>query len=187
MKKLLLIISFLYSIMCSAQIVKDGEAFSDVTTFDGKVVFLKELKLNAGDSEKNYKVLKEWGRENFSKDPFVSSVRYDARNKEIIAKSRIELLLPPNAKNVREKVVMRYRLNAFIFQDKCVLEVKDISYMYNSTTEKSAQKIFRAEEMITNQVLEEQGALNELRLNTKKSTLYFLNELLDGLAAVIKN
>lgn len=173
-------------IVCSAQIVKDGQSISDVTTFEGKVVFLKELKLNNPNAEQSYLLLKEWARENFSKDPFVSSVRYDAKNKEIIAKSRIELVLPPNSKGVRETIIMRYRVNGFIFQNKCVLEVKDITYMYNSSKEKNAQKIFKAEEMITDSALKEQGTLMELKANTKKGTIYFLNELVLGLKSAVQ-
>lgn len=186
MKNLLLTVLILCSAFCSAQIVKDGELFSDVVTFEGKVVFLKEFKLKETDPDKSFPQLKEWARENFSRDPFVSSVRYDAKNKEIIAKSRIELLLPPNSKGVKETIVMRYRVNAFIFQDKCVLEVKDISYMYNSNADKNAQKIFKAEEMITNLALKESGPLSELKANTRKGTIYYLNELTQGLKTAVQ-
>lgn len=169
-----------------AQIVKEGDVFTEVTEVEGKVIFIKEINLSE-EVDVAYPKLKEWGRENYGKDPFISSIRYDDRNKEIIAKSRVELLLPPNTKNVREKVVMRYRLNAFLFQDKCVLEVKEISYMLDSSKKTASKKnVLRAEDMILESAIEAEESLKELKENTRKSTIYFLNELVKGLEKAVE-
>lgn len=170
--------------LCSAQIVKDGEKFTDVTSVDGKVVFIKEISL-AERTPVTYEKLKEWARDNFGKDPFISSVRYDAKNNEVIAKSRIELLLPPDSKNAREKVVMRYRLNAFLFGSKCVMEVKSISYMVDSA-KKTGQAVLKAEDVIVDSVIKADDPNFELKKNIQKSTLYFLNELAKGLEVIME-
>lgn len=152
---------------------------TSVPLVQGKIVFLKEIPSKKGISaEDNYNILKDWAKENYGKDPFISSVRYDAKNNEIIAKSRIELLLPANSKGVREKMIMRYRINGFLFEDKCVLEITDITYMYQNTKgDKTLPKVIRGEDFITDDALRTSDHLEELRQNTRKSTLYFLNEL----------
>lgn len=175
---LYMIFSFL-SISCFSQVIKQGESFSTVPLVQGKVVFLKEVAAKKGfSSEANYNILRDWAKNNYGRDPFISSVRYDSRNREIIAKSRIELLLPANAKGVREKMIMRYRINTFMFDDKCVLEITDISYMYQNTKgDKTLPKVIKGEDFITDAALDLNDELRELRINTRKSTLFFFNEL----------
>ena len=180
MKKLLLytIISLLSS-ASFAQVVKQGEKFLKVPLVEGKVTFLKEIPIKEGiTAEQNYKLLKEWAIVNYGKGPFISSIRHDTQNREFIAKSRIELLLPANAKGIREKMVMRYRINGFIFRNKCVLEITEISYLYqNSKNNKLMPRVIRAEDFITDMALETEDELKEFRINTRKSTLFFLDEL----------
>lgn len=178
-KYISIVIGILLSINGFAQVVKQGEKFTSVSEVEGKVTFLKEIPLKEGMSvDGNYKLLKDWAIVNYGKDPFVSSLRHDTKNKEFIARSRIELLLPANPKGVREKMVMRYRINGFIFQDKCVLEITDISYLYeNSSKNKLLPRIIRAEEFITDKALENEDEIKEYRVNTRKSTLYFLDEI----------
>lgn len=166
--------------MSFAQVVKQGEKFMEVSEVEGKVVFLKEIQLKEGTSESdNYQILREWAKVNYDRDPFRSSVRYDNRNREIIAKSRVELVLPIDTKGVREKMIMRYRINAFLFQGKCVLEVTDIIYLYENTKsdKQPFPRLIRAEDFITDKQLEEIGGHLEFKQNTRKSTFYFLNEL----------
>ncbi|WP_165022331.1 DUF4468 domain-containing protein [Dysgonomonas sp. ZJ279] len=177
---LLTIVCFMFCSMSFAQVVKQGEKFMEVSEVEGKVVFLKEIQLKEGTSERdNYQILREWAKVNYDKDPFRSSVRYDNRNREIIAKSRVELVLPIDTKGVREKMIMRYRINAFLFQGKCVLEVTDIIYLYENTKsdKQPFPRLIRAEDFITDKQLEEIGGHLEFKQNTRKSTFYFLNEL----------
>ena len=188
MKKYLILFLFIFSFSMSyGQIVKQGESFNTIPVVNGKVVFLKEIPLKKGFSkDANYELLKDWAKKNYGKDPFISSVRYDARNFEIIAKSRIELLLPANSKGAREKMTMRYRVNGFLFQDKCVLEIRDITYMYQNTSgEDKLPKVIRAEEFITDDIIDANGDFQELKLNTRKSTLYFINELTEEFSSVL--
>lgn len=168
-----------------SQVVKLGEPFTTVPVINNEVTFLKEIPFKSGFSaDATYKLLQEWGKDNYGRDPFISSIRYDARNKSFIAKSRIELLLPANSKGVREKMIMRYRVDGFIYEDKCVLEISDISYLYeNSKNNKLMPRIQKAETFITDQAIDDGGELKEYMINTRKSTLYFLNQLGDSFEA----
>lgn len=180
MKKYLLhIICSLLSVACYAQVVHLEEKFTEVPVIDGKVTFLKEIPLKASLSkDANYKIMKDWAIVNYGKDPFISSLRHDTKNKEFIAKSRIELLLPVNSKGVQEKMVMRYRINGFIFQDKCVLEITEISYMYeNANKNKLLPRVIRAEDFITDAAIAIDDEVKEYKENTRKSSLFFLNEI----------
>lgn len=181
-KYFLFILGFVLSVNSFSQVAKQGEKFGSVPLIEEKVTFLKEVSLvGSMSADGNYSLLKDWAIENYGKDPFLSSVRHDTKNKEFIAKSRIELLLPPNAKGVREKMVMRYRINGFIFQDKCILEITDISYLYeDSSKNKLLPRIIRAEEFITDSAINIDDEIKEYRENTRKSTLFFLNELGDS-------
>jgi len=178
-KSLLYIIFSILPALCFAQVVKEGEKFTVVPVAEGKVTFLKEVPHKSGISvEANYKLLKDWAIVNYGKDPFISSLRHDTKNKEFIAKSRVELILPANSKGVQEKMVMRYRINGFLFQDKCVLEITEISYLYeNSNKNKLLPRIIRAEEFITDDAVAKEDEVKEYKENTRKSTLYFLDQI----------
>lgn len=180
MKRILFYITFsLFPVLGFAQVVKLGEQFIKVPVIDEKVTFMKEIPVKEGISESdNYKLLKEWATDNYGRDPFISSVRNDAAKQEFIAKSRIELLLPPNSKGVREKMIMRYRINGFLFKNKCVLEITEISYLYeNSKVNRLLPRVMRAEDFITDKAVATEDGLQEYKINTRKSTLYFLDEL----------
>lgn len=186
---LLFTVCCLFSITSFAQVIRQGDKFSEVFEVEGKVVFLKEIQVKEGLSVGgNYAILKGWAKENYGKDPFVSSVRYDDDNNEIIAKSRVELLLPASSSGTREKMVMRYRVNAFIFQGKCVLEITELVYLYdNPKNDKLLPKVIRAEDFITNKAISPNDHLSEMRTNTRKSTLFFLNEVAKGLESKFGN
>lgn len=180
MKKVLFyFICGLLPITSFAQVVGLGEKFTKVPVIEEKVTFLKEIPAPKSSSiESNYKLLTDWAGINYGKNPFISSIRYDKKNREFIAKSRIELLLPANTKGVREKMVMRYRINGFLFQNKCVLEITDISYLYeNSSPNNILPRVIRAEDFITDKAIGMEDEIQELRNNTRKSTLYFLDEI----------
>lgn len=180
MKRILLCtICSLLAIASFAQVVRLGEEFTEVPVIEGKIVFLKEIPAPAGNlKEANYRLLTDWAGINYGKEPFVSSIRYDKKNHEFIAKSRIELILPENSKGVREKMIMRYRINGFLVQDKCVLEITDISFLYeNSSKDNILPRVIRAEDFITDKAIAMQDHIQELRKNTRISTLFFLNQI----------
>lgn len=179
MKKILFhILSIVLASSLNAQVTKQNELFKEVPILNNKVAFVKEVKFNNGKTgEQNFEILREWARANYGKDPFLSSVRYDARKNEIVAKSRIELVLPENSFGVREKMIMRFRVDGFIFDDKCVLEITDLSYLHENARSKKMPRVVRAEDFITDEKIAEEDPLRELRINARKSTLYYLNTL----------
>lgn len=178
-------IGFLFSfILVSnsfAQQLLQNEKFTYAPLFNNEVVLVKEIALNGADPEKSFHTVKEWGKEGYASSPLISNIRYDNTNKEIIIKSKIELLLPENQKNIREKVLMTYHLNTFILNDKCVFEVKGISYKLSNL-----KKSLKAEETITQSALTVQSSQQELRVNIQRATLFFLNELVDSLEKSLK-
>lgn len=168
------------SISVSAQIIRKGDLFTKVYLVNDKVVFIKEIPSNKGISkEANFKILRDWAKENYGRDPFISSIRYDAKNTEFIAKSKIELLLPQNSQGIREKMIMRYRINGFLSGDKCILEITDISYLYENAKRSNIDlpHVIKAENFITDKDISIRDNLTEIKNNTRKSTLYFVNEL----------
>lgn len=181
---ILAIITFTFSKGYSQELIQN-EKFTYAPIYNNKVVFIKEIPLINPDMETNFHNLKEWGKLNYSTDVMISSIRYDNKNKEIIVKSKIELILPPNHAGIKEQVLMVYRLNAFLFEKKCVLEIKSITYNYNNKNSKVPQKNFKAEELITENALQIKDNLQEFRINTQKSTLYFLNGLANELSKVL--
>ncbi|WP_221412177.1 DUF4468 domain-containing protein [Dysgonomonas sp. 25] len=182
MRRLIIISSFLFlAANLPAQIVRLHEDAMSVPVVDSKVVFIKEIPTPKGNSrDDNFTMLKNWAVKNYGKDPFISSVRVDTRAREIIARSRIELLLPADSDGVREQFVMRYRVNGYVYESRCVLEITDISFLYQGTKEsnsRSLPKVIRAETFITDDAVNKGGNLKEVRTNARKSTLYFINEL----------
>lgn len=187
MKKLALILLTILTPFCLfSQITKSNEWFEKVNTFDGKVVFVKEVKPQFDNLEKNYKLLKEWGRANFAKDPFNSSINYDDKNYKITARSRIQLLFPENVKGVKESIIMKYRLDAFFTNNLCVVEITGISFINDAKANGNTlpQKI-NAEDLITDIALLREDTNKETRINARKSTLFFLNDLLNSLQNVL--
>ncbi|SHF60613.1 DUF4468 domain-containing protein [Dysgonomonas macrotermitis] len=182
-KTILITICFCLSITnIYSQDLLQNQKFTYVPTFEGKVIFLKEIPLVSTNLDNSYTLLKDWCKTTYAAEPLISNIRYDNTNKEVVIKSKIELLLPPNAKNVREKVTMTYHLNTFIFNNKCVFELKDITYLLPNS-----RKSVKAEDMITDRALSLKDDGHEIRQNTQKSTLYFLNELADKIGNAVNN
>lgn len=187
MKKLFVLLSLvIFPLLVCAQIVKTNEKFENVYTFGEKVVFIKQIEPGSKNLDRNYSALKEWAKINFAKDPFNSSVNYNDKNKKITAQSRIELLLPENEKGIREKVIMKYRLNGFFDGNLCVVEISDISFINDSKANRNTlkQKI-SAEDLITDQAIRITDTNRETRTNIRKNVLYFFNDLVNSLQKVL--
>lgn len=176
---------FLFTLLSSnsfAQEFVQNEKFTYAPLFNNQVVLVRETPLNYSDIDKSFQKIKEWGKERYASAPLISNIRYDNVNKEIVVKSKIELLLPENSDNIREKVVMKYHLNVFILNNKCVFEVKGITYKLHNI-----RKSVNAEDIITPSALKIEGPQQELRVNIEKSTLYFFNELADSLVSTLNS
>lgn len=178
---LLCIIGSLTSVICLAQSAK----FNDVAVVNAKVVFTKDImpaqRLSNGAL---YEKLNEWAVNNYGKDPFISSLRSDPKNEQIIVKSRIELSLPAN-RGTNEKMIMRYRINAMVRNGKYIFEITEISYLYENSNEKRLPKVIRAEDFITDGA-QRQDDLSDLRMNTRNRTLQYVNKMSENLDVVFK-
>lgn len=180
-KTILIIICIICVLSANAQITRQNQDFEQVHLIDNRVAFIKEIDLQGITLEHAYNILREWGKQNYGKDPFISSIRYETKKnpekKEILAKSRIELILPENSHRIREKMIMRYRVDGFIQDNKCILQITELSFLHENTKDTRLPRIIRAEDFITDDQLKVNDDLQELKTNTKKATIYFLNNL----------
>lgn len=184
MERILLIISFVFIAVFggSAQTKKEN-VFSNVPEVNGKVVFQQFIHINEGLSEsQSYALLYKWGKDNYAGNPLLSGIRFNEKEKSITVSSKVELLLPENSEKVREKMMMNYRFDATITSAGCVLVIRDVTYQ--NVKEKGKRffpKSHSAEDMITDAAIGEESSEKELRVNLRKGTLYFLNELYNDL------
>lgn len=158
-----------------AQALIQNFGFKEVTQYEGSVVFIKEIELNQDDLENSYTKLNKWAKGYYTTDPIITNIRYDNKNQEVIVKSKIELLLPANSENIREKVRMTYHLNTFIYKNKCIIEINDITYTYPNGTK------IKAENVIASAGLASDNMFKSMNERIKLSTLYFFNELADNI------
>lgn len=181
-KTFVLLFAVLSPLLVKAQITGTGEIFRDVQTFEGKVVFVKEIILPSNDLNTNFSNLRNWANINFDKDPFNSSVNYDTKNNKIVARSRVELLLPVNSKGIREKLFMKFKVHAFLKDNLCILEITDINYINDAKANRNTlkQKV-KAEDMITDAALAKEDADKGTRIDVRENTLYFYNDLANSL------
>jgi len=181
-KTLLLLLIILSPVLVYSQITKSDEVFRNVSVYAGKVAFIKEIQTPSANLDANFSTLRGWSKVNFDQDPFNSSVSYDTKNKRISARSRIELLLPENKSGIREKIIMKYKFEAFFVDNLCIVEITSINYLNDAKANKNTlkQKI-KAEDMITYEAVSIQDVNKETRSNVKDNTLYFFNDLIGSL------
>lgn len=168
---------------------KAQAAFTSVPEVNGKVVFRQFIHIDQELSpDQRYAFLYKWGKDNYSGNPLLSGIRFDDKAKSITVSSKIELLLPQNSGGVREKVIMNYRFDANITTAGCMLVVRDITYQnVQSKNSSFFPKTFTAEETITDAAISSSsGTDKEFRTNTKKSTLFYLNELHEELSKIFE-
>lgn len=187
MKKIaVLLLTICLPILCYSQITKPDEFFKNVQVYNGKVVFIKEIQPATFNLDRNYFIVKEWGKVNFSKDPFNSSVSNDDKEKRIIGRSRVELLLPENANGIREKIMMKYKIEVFFSGDYCIVEISDVNFVNNAKVNGNTlkQKV-KAEDAITNEAIAIQDENTETRDNLRKNAIYYFNDLVNSLQVVL--
>lgn len=181
---IILLFVFLCSIpSISGQDVIQETQFSYAPVFNNQVVLIREMPLNNNSTVVNFQKLKEWAKINYGSDLFGSSVKNDRKNNETMIKSKIELLLPANSEGLEDKIVMNYRLNIFLIKNKCVFEIKNITYNYKNTSDGLVKKNFEAIDMISENALSQNDKWRELRIATQKATFQYFNTLADDLAS----
>ncbi|MDO5665962.1 MAG: DUF4468 domain-containing protein [Bacteroidia bacterium] len=184
MKKIIFIVLILASVLTQA---KAQSVFTTVPVVNGKVVFQQFIHIDQElTADQRYALLYKWGKDNFAGNPLLSGIRFDDKAKSITVGSKIELLLPQSSNGVREKVIMNYRFDATITNAGCMLVVRDITYQNSQSSNSSFfPKTFTAEETITATAVSAASETDkEFRVNTQKSTLFYLNELYDDLSRV---
>lgn len=190
MKKSIILLSALFILTFNAlgQNMED-DVFTTVTTISGKVVFQQFIHANQNLSEdQKYAVLYKWGKDNYSSNPLLSGIRFDDKARSITVSSRVELLLAPDSKGNREKMTMNYRFDANVSTAGIMLTIRDITYLHENFQSGNSvfPKAYSAEEMITDSAINSDTNLRELRANTQKGTLIYLNKLYNELVKVFK-
>ena len=187
MKKFILSAAIMASMLFQA---KAQSVFTSVPVVNGKVVFQEFIHVKQElSTDQRYALLYKWGKDNYAGNPLLSGIRFDEKAKSITVSSKVELLLPQNTNGVREKMLMNYRFDATITNAGCMLVVRDITYQNDQVKGSSIfPKAYTAEEMITSGAISasSSAADKELRTNTQKSTLFYLNELYNDLSKIFE-
>lgn len=184
MRKISLVFMMIMTFILQAE---SQSVFTSVPIVNGKVVFQQFVHADqALSSDQRYSLLYKWGKDNYSGNPLLAGIRFDDKNKSITVSSKVELLLPQNSDGVREKVIMNYRFDASITNAGLSLIIRDISYQNVQTKGPSLfPKTFSAENTITQTAISAASqSEKEFKVNTQKSTLYFLNELYEEISGV---
>jgi hypothetical protein len=188
MKRHVFLVLLLFPAMAIAQIVKPGENFTNVYTFEGKVIFFKEIRLKDRQADRNYELMHGWMKKNYSGDPLNSSVDFKKKENRALAVSRAELSLSDDSTGIKAKMIMKYTLNTFIVDDICVMEMSHISFLNNAKENKnSLSDKISAEDLISDAALLKADGNAALRQCTRKSVLYFLNQLSDDFEQALSN
>ena len=169
---------------------KAQSVFTSVPIVNGKVVFQQFIHINSGLSvDQRYAMLYKWGKDNYAGNPLLSGIRFDEKGKSITVGSKVELVLPENKAGVREKMLMNYRYNATLANEGLVLVIRDITYQNTQQGGSSFfPKAYSAEEMITDSSIASSAGESdkEIRVNLKKSTLYYLDNLYTDLNKIFE-
>jgi hypothetical protein len=185
MKKYILILSLLIVSLFSMEGQTDAR-FSTVPVVNGKVVFEQFILADQGQTaDQKYALLQKWGKNTFTGNPLLSGIRFDDKARTVTVSSKAELKLPANKAGVSEKIMMNYRFDASVTHAGCMLVVRDITYQTEQTGGSSFfPKVYTAEQMITDQAVSAASEESELRNNTRKETITFLNNLYAQLAVL---
>lgn len=180
MKKIrILFLSFLLSVLGYVQLNGQTDAaFTNVPVVNGKVVFQQFVPNSEGASaEQQYARLQQWGRGKSQGNPLLSGIRFDDKGRMLTISSGEELQLGSG------KVTMRYRMDASVTNAGYMLVVRDITYQSDQAGS-VIPKTHAAEQMITDQAVNASGDEREMKNNTRKMTLAFLNKLYEELSAL---
>lgn len=189
MKKYSIILLFsLLTVFASKAQGFNDPVFTSVPVTNGKVIFQQFIHADKALSEdQRYALLYKWGKDKYTGNPLLSGIRFDDKARSITVSSKAELLLAANKDGVREKMLMNYRFDASITSSGCMLVIRDITYQNVQGKESSFfPKAYSAEDMITDRVVNTQDDMQEVRSNTRKATLDFLNNLYNSLNGVLE-
>lgn len=169
-----------------AQKLIQNEGFFNIPVSQGKAILMKEIPLAyPGETQANYNRLKTWVKDNYTTDLLNSGIKYDNQADAVYVKSRVDLLLPLlNSGELEAKAVMRYKMDMFIEKGKCVVLISDISYKMQNTTPKLTQPV-KAEDFVVEDVVYISNQYTKQKIETRKGTLYFFNNLVKDLETAL--
>ena len=165
------------------------QVFTSVPVTNGKVVFRQFIYTGSELSLKQkYDLLCQWAKNNYTKDPYLISLRFNNENLSITVSSKVEFILPENKGEKNTKMLMSYRFDASVTNAGCMFVVRDIYYEQSNTKGNSSSiETYSAEEIITESAIDSStGEKKELKLALQKQTLTFLNELYNNLSSIFK-
>jgi len=165
------------------------QVFTSVPVTNGKVVFRQFIYTGSELSLKQkYDLLCQWAKNNYTKDPYLISLRFNNENLSITVSSKVEFILPENKGGKNTKMLMSYRFDASVTNAGCMFVVRDIYYEQADAKDSSSPIVaYPAEEMITNSAISSStGEQKELRTALQQQTLTFLNALYNNLSGIFK-
>ncbi len=165
------------------------QVFTSVPVTNGKVVFRQFIYTGSELSLKQkYDLLCQWAKNNYTKDPYLISLRFNNDNLSITVSSKVEFTLPGDKEEKNKKMLMSYRFDASVTNAGCMFVVRDIYYEQSNTKGNSSSiETYSAEEIITESAIDSStGEKKELKLALQKQTLTFLNELYNNLSSIFK-
>lgn len=169
-----------------AQKLIQNEGFGYIPMYQGKAVLIKEIKLkNVSLAAQSYSRLKEWVKQNYTRDLVNTGIVYYNDDQKVVVKSKVELLLELlNIENVGEKATMTYQLSAFINNGKCILEITEINYKIRNAIPSIKKKV-KAENFVTREALLVNDGYAREKQETQKGTLFYFNNLAKSLEEVL--
>lgn len=107
----------------------------------GKVCYSDQESIDGVSNDKLYQAIRQWAKDNYGKDYFISNMSEDKKNKSIFCSSKIELLI-----NEKYSSVMKYKMYIKCFDNSYQVEINDIAYTYEID---GKQKSIPAEKIIS--------------------------------------
>lgn len=143
MKKLFILFLTMFPVLLLAQGHK-GEVAECAPMEKGKVCYRDTVHVKEMNQAQLFEVIKEWAKENYGKDVFLSNVNSNKSKGTITVSSKVELLL-----NDTDKTLIKYRMKISCYDNNYSAELSNITYQYDPKNEKKF-KTYTAESVIAN-------------------------------------
>ncbi|MDH6534414.1 DUF4468 domain-containing protein [Parabacteroides sp. 52] len=146
----------------------------------GKVCYSYNVKANNLSKARLYEAIQKWAAKTYGSDIFFSNVSSNKGKGSILISSKVELLL-----NETEKTFIKFRMRIQCYDDRCTIDITDITYQYDPEKDKR-YNVYPAEEVIA-----ENGKKNKVDLIKDpllfcNATHYFAEGLMTEVVEAIK-
>ena len=173
--------------LLSGHVIVNGQvdaAFTNVPVVNGKVVFQQFVPNSEGaTADQQYARLQQWGRSKSQGNPLLSGIRFDDKGRTMTISSGQELPISAGG-NAAGNITMRFRVDASVTNAGFMLTVRYHHQSEQSGSNSIFPKTYAAEQMITDQAVNAMGEERDLRNNTRRATLAFLNNLYEELSSL---